>query len=295
MSERFERGRARQASMRTTDTPRDAVFDHLADIAPDVARLATEFAYGDIHSRPGLDAAQRELVVLGALAALGDVDQQIESHVGSALGAGLPPRAVVEALIQTIPYVGFPRAIHALTAARRGATARRRPAPPDSARPHLQRGPNMDTSVTDTTDAATRACDRLFASIDARDWDSFEQCLASTVTTDFTGLWGGEPERATARDLRAAWATLFSGFRATQHQVGGYVVIRSDDDRLVLGATFRAAHFGEDPFGSPSWTLYGTYRIDLLHQDGALRICGLHQSPTAGEGNRNIVRLAADA
>lgn len=119
MTERFERGRARQASMRTTDITRDTVFDHLSDIAPDVARLATEFAYGDIHSRPGLDAAQRELVVLGSLAALGDVEQQIESHVGSALGAGLPPLAVVEALIQTIPYVGFPRAIHALTAAKR--------------------------------------------------------------------------------------------------------------------------------------------------------------------------------
>lgn len=106
--------------MRATDSTRDAVFDQLADVAPEVARLATEFAYGDVHSRPGLDAAQRELVVLGVLTALGDVDQQIESHVGSALGAGLPPRAVVEALIQTIPYVGFPRAIHALTAARRG-------------------------------------------------------------------------------------------------------------------------------------------------------------------------------
>lgn len=150
----------------------------------------------------------------------------------------------------------------------------------------------MNTSVTDTT-AATQACDRLFASIDARDWDSFEQCLAGMVTTDFTSLWGGEAERATASDLRAAWATLFSGFRATQHQVGGYVVISSDDDRLVLGATFRGTHFGDDPFGSRSWTLYGTYRIDLIRQDGAMRICGLRQNPTAGEGNRNIVRLAA--
>jgi len=69
----------------------------------------------------------------------------------------------------------------------------------------------------------------------------------------------------------------------------------ADDGPVVLGATFAATHVGEDPFGSPSWTLYGTYRIDLIHQDGALRICGLHQTPTAGKGNRNIVRLAAGA
>lgn len=151
----------------------------------------------------------------------------------------------------------------------------------------------MNTTITSTTTAATQACDRLFASIDARDWDSFEQCLANTVTTDFTGLWGGKPEQATASELRTAWATLFAGFRATQHLVSGYVIDQDvDDGPVVLGATFRATHFGEDPFGSPSWTLYGTYRIELIRQDGALRVCGLHQTPTAGQGNRNIVRLA---
>jgi len=46
--------------------------------------------------------------------------------------------------------------------------------------------------------------------------DRFEQCLANIVTTDFTGLWGGQPEHATASDLRTAWATLFAGFRVTQ-------------------------------------------------------------------------------
>jgi 4-carboxymuconolactone decarboxylase len=95
------------------------VFNNpLADIFPEMTTLITEFIYGDIHSRPGLDAGQRELVTIAVLAALGDTQSQIETHVGLALGAGVPAPSVVEAVIQTIPYVGFPRAIHALTATR---------------------------------------------------------------------------------------------------------------------------------------------------------------------------------
>ena len=33
----------------------------MAEVAPDLVTLITEFAYGDIHSRPGLDAAQPEV------------------------------------------------------------------------------------------------------------------------------------------------------------------------------------------------------------------------------------------
>ena len=56
---------------------------------------------------------------------------------------------------------------------------------------------------------------------------------------------------------------------------------------------FRAVHFGHDPYGSPSWTLYGRYRIELVPDRHSYRITGVHQTPTAGEGNRNIVLRAA--
>jgi 4-carboxymuconolactone decarboxylase len=114
VTDRYERGLARQASMRTNDTPTTAIKNHLSDIAPDLQRLVVEFAYGDIHSRPGLDAGKRQLVIIAALTALGDTDRQVQTHVGSALGAGETPEGIVEAIMQTIPYVGFPRAIKAI-------------------------------------------------------------------------------------------------------------------------------------------------------------------------------------
>ena len=116
MSERLERGKARQAEMRYGTEAESQYVNPMAEVAPDLVPLVTEFAYGDIHSRPGLDAGQRQLVILGVLTALGDTERQVANHTRSALGAGLSPHAVVEAIYQTIPYAGFPRAIRALAA-----------------------------------------------------------------------------------------------------------------------------------------------------------------------------------
>jgi 4-carboxymuconolactone decarboxylase len=116
MSERLERGKARQSEMSYGPRADGQYVNPIAEVAPDLVTLITEFAYGDIHSRPGLDAAQRQLVILGVLTALGDTKRQVANHATSALGAGLSPHAIVEAIYQTIPYVGFPRAIQALAA-----------------------------------------------------------------------------------------------------------------------------------------------------------------------------------
>src|SRR5262245_34305707 len=124
----------------------------------------------------------------------------------------------------------------------------------------------MMTTRTDDTARAIDVCTRMFTSIDAHDWDGFERCLAPDVVTDFTALWGGQPERSTAHDLRTSWERLFAGFTSTQHLVGNYMTETTGSGALVQ-ATFRATHFGTDPFGAPSWTLYGRYSIALEQRD----------------------------
>ncbi|MFE3056470.1 carboxymuconolactone decarboxylase family protein [Nocardia sp. NPDC059239] len=118
MNERFRRGAARHTELGGSGGVRGRVYDELADIAPDLHRFAVEFAYGDIHSRPGLDAGRRELVILGALIALGDTRPQLEAHLGSALNAGVAPGEIVEAILQALPYAGFPRVLSAMSVAR---------------------------------------------------------------------------------------------------------------------------------------------------------------------------------
>jgi 4-carboxymuconolactone decarboxylase len=116
--DRYERGFLRYAELGGTGT-RGHVYDDLAEICPDLPRFVIEFGYGDIHSRPGLDAARRELVILGSLITLGGVEAQLEVHVGSALNAGLEPAEIVEAILQVLPYAGFPRVVAAMNIAKR--------------------------------------------------------------------------------------------------------------------------------------------------------------------------------
>jgi len=121
--ERYERGFLRYAELGGTGT-RGHVYDDFASIAPDLPRFVIEFGYGDIHSRPGLDAARRELVILGSLITLGGVEPQLEVHVGAALNAGLTPAEIVEAILQVLPYGGFPRVVAAINVAKRVFEAR---------------------------------------------------------------------------------------------------------------------------------------------------------------------------
>jgi 4-carboxymuconolactone decarboxylase len=95
------------------------VIAALDDIAPDLGRYIVEFAFGDIYIRPGLDAPQRQLVTVAALAAQGDTASQLNFHIDAALRVGVAPVEIIEALIHLVPFTGFPRALNAVTVARK--------------------------------------------------------------------------------------------------------------------------------------------------------------------------------
>ena len=94
------------------------ISDDLEDIAPDVGKYIIEFAYGDIYSREGLTNQQRALVTLSSLITQG-TEPQLELHINTSLTSGLTPKEVVEAIMQLIPYTGFPRVLNALTIAKK--------------------------------------------------------------------------------------------------------------------------------------------------------------------------------
>lgn len=96
----------------------------LADLAPAMARWITDFAYGDVVSRPGLDLRSRELATVAALTALGNAEAQLKAHINGALNAGCEPAQVLEVILQMAVYAGFPASLNGLTAAREVFTAR---------------------------------------------------------------------------------------------------------------------------------------------------------------------------
>jgi 4-carboxymuconolactone decarboxylase len=76
---------------------------------------AIQYGYGEIWFRPGLEHRQRALVAVAGFTAL-RLPEQVGKFGQSALNVGLSKTEVIEAVIQTAPYTGFPPALNALAA-----------------------------------------------------------------------------------------------------------------------------------------------------------------------------------
>lgn len=80
-----------------------------------IGKLATDYAFGSVWARDGLERKQRSLVVIGVLIAQRQI-LELKNHIRIGITNGLAVREIEEALIQTLPYVGFPAVASATTA-----------------------------------------------------------------------------------------------------------------------------------------------------------------------------------
>jgi 4-carboxymuconolactone decarboxylase len=117
-AERYSRGLAEQAPLYGNE-----IKDDLADLPEPfneaLPRFLTEFCFGDFYTRDGLTLAQRELLVLCALATMGDTSAQLGPHGRACLQVGNSKAEVVAALVHCFPYIGFPRAVAAIRVVKR--------------------------------------------------------------------------------------------------------------------------------------------------------------------------------
>lgn len=74
---------------------------------------AIRYGYGELWFRPGLDHRQRMLIAIASFTAI-PLESQLRKFSQSALNIGLTADEVAEAVIQTAPYTGFPRALNGL-------------------------------------------------------------------------------------------------------------------------------------------------------------------------------------
>jgi 4-carboxymuconolactone decarboxylase len=113
--DRYSKGLAEQAPLYGNE-----IKDDLADLPEPfdalLPRFLTEFCFGDFYTRGGLTLPQRELLVLCALATIGDTSAQLGPHGRACLQVGNSKTAVVAALVHCFPYIGFPRAVAAVRA-----------------------------------------------------------------------------------------------------------------------------------------------------------------------------------
>ena len=80
-------------------------------------RLATEFCWGTVWTRPQLTRRERSLMNLGLLMALGR-GEEFRLHVRGALANGLAADDIREAILHATVYLGMPAGVEATRLAR---------------------------------------------------------------------------------------------------------------------------------------------------------------------------------
>jgi 4-carboxymuconolactone decarboxylase len=113
---RFERGLALMNEI--SDGRAQPFVDSLQDVSPELGRQVVAWGFGEIYSRPQLVPRDRQLFTIGMLTALGGCEPELRLHIGVALNVGVTPVEIVEALLQSAGYCGFPRAINATRVAK---------------------------------------------------------------------------------------------------------------------------------------------------------------------------------
>ncbi len=110
--ERYEKGLAIQNPL-YGDEIKLAMSDLPQDMGADVARFLTEVCFGDFYTREGLDVQTRELLFIAALVTTGNTTT-LKSHIKGNLKAGNSKETITAAIIQCLPYVGFPNTLASL-------------------------------------------------------------------------------------------------------------------------------------------------------------------------------------
>lgn len=85
-----------------------------ANQMPIVQNYLSAFCFGDVYTRKGLDLKTREILTFSIISALGGCDSQVRSHVQGNAAVGNSKENLIDALAQSLPYIGFPRTLNAL-------------------------------------------------------------------------------------------------------------------------------------------------------------------------------------
>jgi 4-carboxymuconolactone decarboxylase len=87
------------------------------DFSLPIQEFSTQYCWGDVWNRPGLNRETRSLLNLAMLTAL-NRPHELRLHVRGALTNGVTKEQIREALIQTAVYCGLPAALESFRVAK---------------------------------------------------------------------------------------------------------------------------------------------------------------------------------
>ncbi len=88
----------------------DAAIRNATDFNIDMQEMVTQYCWGDVWNRPGLDRKTRSFLNLAMLTAL-NRPHELKLHVRGALNNGVTRDEIKEVFLQTAIYCGVPAAI----------------------------------------------------------------------------------------------------------------------------------------------------------------------------------------
>ncbi len=115
-SERFEKGLQIRREVLGAEHV-DASISQADDFSRPLQELVTEYCWGNVWSRPGLDRKTRSLINVAMLTAL-NRPHEVKLHLRGALNNGCSKNDIMEVLLQTAIYCGVPAAMDSLRVAK---------------------------------------------------------------------------------------------------------------------------------------------------------------------------------
>ncbi len=95
----------------------NASISQADDFSRPLQELVTEYCWGNVWSRPGLERKTRSLINIAMLTAL-NRPHEVKLHLRGALNNGCSKNDIMEVLLQTAIYCGVPAAMDSLRVAK---------------------------------------------------------------------------------------------------------------------------------------------------------------------------------
>ena len=95
----------------------DAALKNADEFSMPMQELVTQYCWGDIWNRPGLDRRTRSFLNLAMIAAL-NRPHELKLHVRGAITNGLSKNEIREVFLQVAIYCGVPAAVESFRCAR---------------------------------------------------------------------------------------------------------------------------------------------------------------------------------
>lgn len=105
---KYERGKKILATL--TQTPPPDQLTGYSAFAPTIDSFLKEHLFADIFERDVLTYAQRELVTISVISAIGDAEPMLQSHLGISLNVGITPEQLKEFVVVIAPSIGKEKA-----------------------------------------------------------------------------------------------------------------------------------------------------------------------------------------